>query len=84
MRALAARVPELSPEIILQMATINTARALGREHQVGDLVAGALADLIALPWQGRKTDAGETVLHHQGDVAASMIGGRWALPPRGT
>lgn len=81
MRGLAANAPELSPESILRMATVNGARALGREQQIGELTAGACADVIAIPWTGRKADVYETVLSHPGRVAASMIHGRWALPP---
>ena len=81
MRALAASTPELSAESILRLATINGARALHREGQIGELVAGACADLIAIPWNGRNADAYETVLAHPGDVAAAMIDGKWAVPP---
>ncbi len=38
----------LSAHQALQMATLNGARALGREHELGSLVAGKLADIIAV------------------------------------
>ena len=81
MRALSASAAELAPEEILRMATINGARALGREKQIGELTAGAVADLIAIPFAGRKTDPWEAVLHHKGEVAASMISGKWVVDP---
>ena len=81
MRALSASAAELAPEEILRMATINGARALGREKQIGELTAGAVADLIAIPFAGRKTDPWEAVLHHKGEVAASMISGKWVVEP---
>lgn len=38
----------LSAHETLQMATLNGAKALGREHELGSLVAGKLADIIAV------------------------------------
>lgn len=81
MRALAAKVSVLSPGDILRMATVNGAQALGRAEKFGVLAPKAQADLIALPCSGKTSDVYETVLHHHGDVSASMIGGRWAIAP---
>jgi cytosine/adenosine deaminase-related metal-dependent hydrolase len=83
MRALSRNEPSLSARKILQMATVNGARALGMDGQIGELAEGSLADLIVLPFSGKAGDVHETVLHHQGDVAASMIDGRWAIAPAG-
>ena len=41
----------------------------------------AFADLIALPFAGKLADIYDAVLHHAGDVAASMIDGDWAIAP---
>ncbi|WP_372965563.1 TRZ/ATZ family hydrolase [Marinobacter sp.] len=38
----------LSAHKAIEMATMNGARALGREHELGSLIAGKLADLIAV------------------------------------
>jgi hypothetical protein len=38
--------------------------------------------LIAIPFDGNMADAYDTVLTHTGNVNASMIDGRWAIPPR--
>ena len=81
MQALARAASELPPETILRMATVNGARALGREGALGEIVPGAVADLIALPWGGEKRDVFEAIVHHRGEVAASMIGGEWAFGP---
>ena len=82
MRALAAHDKTVSPAEILAMATVNGARALGLAGQVGELSRNAFADLIAIPFAGRFSRAHEAVLDHAGSVAASMIEGRWAIPPK--
>ncbi|MGO8675710.1 MAG: amidohydrolase family protein [Limisphaerales bacterium] len=80
MRALAEKdAPR--PLEILRMATLNGARALGLEGRVGEISRQALADLIALPFSGKLTRVYEAVLEHRGPVAASMIGGQWAMQP---
>ena len=83
MRALAATTNDLSPESILAMATTNAARALGRAGQIGELTEESLADLIAIPFNGRGADSYEAVLQHPGDVTAAMIDGQWAMVPPG-
>ncbi len=81
LRALARLEPSLSACRLVGMATVNGARALGMQGQIGELAQGALADLIALPLSGHHSRIYEQVLEHQGQVTASMIGGRWAIPP---
>lgn len=81
MRALASKVSLLSPEDILRLATVNGAQALGRAGKIGVLAPKAQADLIVIPCVGKISDVFDAVLHHHGDVAASMIGGRWAVAP---
>ncbi|MDB6123497.1 MAG: Amidohydrolase, partial [Pedosphaera sp.] len=81
MRELALNSPDLPPETILRMATINGALALGMKRQIGELSPGAFADLIAIPHAGAGSNDYETVLHHGGNVASSMINGRWAIQP---
>jgi aminodeoxyfutalosine deaminase len=81
MRALAAREPELSAETIVRMATVNGARALGLEGQIGELKPGAQADLIAIPFRHQAKEPYEATLSHQGGVTASMIGGKWVISP---
>ncbi len=81
MQMLATKSPDLAPEKILRMATVNGAQALGRKGEIGELSDGALADLIAIPFSGMEREVFETIVHHPGRVAASMIGGAWVLPP---
>ncbi len=82
MRAVQATSPELKPEAILRMATLHGARALGRANELGHLGPGTLADAIAIPFSGSATDGYEAVVQHRGPVAASLIGGQWAIPPK--
>jgi cytosine/adenosine deaminase-related metal-dependent hydrolase len=81
MRLLANRQPWLSADLILRMATVNGARALGRAGQLGQLSPGAAADIIALRVTAKSGRISAAVLEHQGPVAASMIGGEWAVRP---
>jgi cytosine/adenosine deaminase-related metal-dependent hydrolase len=81
MRALAQAQPKLSPRSILRMATANGARALGLAGHIGTLAKGALADIVALPMPSKGSNLYEAVVHHEGPVLASMIAGRWAIPP---
>ena len=83
MRQLADADLAISPAEILRLATVNGARALGLAGKVGELTPGTTADLIAIPAAGHSHDAYETVLDHKGSVSASMIDGRWAIPPIG-
>jgi len=83
MRALADQSRELLPEEILRMATVNGARALGLAGTIGQLSAGSKADLIAIPYPGRSAKAYEVVVAHTGNVSASLIDGRWVVPPLG-
>ena len=53
---------KISAGEILQMATVNGARALGLAGQVGELSENAFADLIAIPFDGKIADIYEAVL----------------------
>jgi len=83
MRQLASTDKNIAPVEILRMATVNGAQALGMAGQVGKLAKNTSADLIAIPSGGKSDDVYETVLAHTGNVRASMIDGRWAMPPIG-
>ena len=81
MRALAASQPSLRPREILEMATLNGARALAMPGRIGQLSPRSFADLIAIPFAGKLADIYDAVLHHPGNVAGSMIDGEWAVAP---
>jgi len=82
MRLFADHEKSAAPEEILCMATVNGARALGLARKIGELSKRSFADLIALPAPGKLKDLPEAILAHTGNVSASMIEGRWAIPPR--
>ncbi len=82
MRALAA-AHEVPAGTIVRMATLNAARALGLAGQVGELAEGAFADLIAIPFSGGNAEVWDAIVHHRGNVAASLIDGQWAIAPGG-
>ena len=81
MRLFAKNHPARTPQRILEMVTLRAAAALAREEMLGALAPGLQADLIAVPVEPGG-DVYESVLHHRGDVAASMIRGSWAILPR--
>ena len=62
MRQLAAADKTISPAEILRMATVNGARALGLIGHVGELSKNASADLIAIPFDGKITEAYDAIL----------------------
>ena len=82
MRDLADADKTISPAEILLMATVNGARALGLAGKIGELSPNACADLIAIPFAGKTSRALAAVLEHSGNVTASLIEGRWAIPPK--
>jgi cytosine/adenosine deaminase-related metal-dependent hydrolase len=81
MNEFAAEHPRVSPPSILRMTTLNAARALGCAGQLGELIPGAAADLIAIPYNGQTRGAASAAVHFEGHVSASLIGGRWAIRP---
>jgi cytosine/adenosine deaminase-related metal-dependent hydrolase len=81
MRSLASAHPGVEPAKILEMATLNGALALGLINRIGQISRGSLADLIVLSGGGRIAEVHETILAHSGNVAASMIEGKWAIAP---
>ncbi len=84
MRLMGERQPWLRPAQILEMATLNGARALGLGGRAGELSPRSFADLLAIPFEGRRGDLMEAAVHHRGPVSANLIRGRWAVPPGGT
>ncbi len=67
----------INPEVIVKMATVNGAKALGYERRCGCLNLGAFADLICIPYDGKKNDVYDAVVHCKGDVLFSLVDGKY-------
>src|SRR5262245_15346281 len=74
MRAFQEKFPSVSPEEILQMATVNPARALRQENALGQIRPGFGAHLIAIPCSPA-TDVFEQILAFEAPVLWSMVNG---------
>jgi aminodeoxyfutalosine deaminase len=74
MRTFQTNFPRVSPEEILQMATVNSARALRCENALGQIRPGFGADLIAVPCSG-STDVFEQIIAIDAPVCWSMVNG---------
>ena len=81
MRAFAEANPSVPAAKIVRMATVNGARALGMNGRIGELSSDAFADLIAIPFDGKTSEAWKAVVQHRGNVTVSLIDGQWAIAP---
>ena len=75
MRAFQKNFPNISPNEILRLATVNPARALRFENALGQIRPGFRADLIAVPSSG-STDVFEQIIACDAPVSWSMVNGR--------
>ena len=75
MRAFQKEFPNVSPKEVFKMVTVNAARALHHETALGEIRAGFVADLIAIPVT-RSTSLFEEIIGSDGPASWSMIGGR--------
>jgi cytosine/adenosine deaminase-related metal-dependent hydrolase len=82
MQAFATRHLTVPDHKIIRMATANGARALGQSGELGELNQGALADLIVLPFGGKRSQVNDAIIYFSSHVTASMIGGAWAIAPQ--
>lgn len=75
MRTVREANPNLPPEAILEMATVNGARALLQEGALGRIRTGFLADLIALPIANPGNDVFSAVISWDETVPWMMLAG---------
>ncbi len=78
MRAFQKKFPNVVPEKILEMVTLNPARALQQEATLGKIRAGFAADFTTIP-SGKSSSIFEEIVAFDRPVGWSMLGGRiWA------
>ncbi len=75
MQCAARRHPGVAPQTLLEMATLNPAKAIGLGGKLGEIRIDAEADLIAIPCAGPQENTLEAILHHSGPVDWKMVGG---------
>ncbi len=74
MRAVRDAHPTLRPIEVLEMATVNGARALGQADAMGRLAPGCFADLVALPVTGGGDEVYEQIIAWSEPVEALKFG----------
>jgi len=75
MQAFLKEFPNISPEEVLKMVTVNSAHALRQEDALSKIRSGCLADLIVVPCP-RSTSVFEKIVAFDRPVSWSMIGGQ--------
>jgi cytosine/adenosine deaminase-related metal-dependent hydrolase len=75
MRAFQKEFPGVPPEEILQMVTVNPARALRHENALGRIRSGCRADLISIPCSGTG-DVLEEIIAFEGAVDWMLLNGK--------
>jgi cytosine/adenosine deaminase-related metal-dependent hydrolase len=80
MRAFQKEFPKVPPEGILEMVTVNPARALRKENEIGKIERSFLADMIALPFTTSE-NVYQTILNFVGEVPWFMLHGKTVAIP---
>lgn len=75
MRAFQKKFPSVAPEEILEMVTLNPARALQQEAKLGKIRAGFAADFITIP-SGKSNSIFEEIVAFDRPVDWAMLGGQ--------
>lgn len=82
-RVLRRLYPDLPGEVLLRLATLAGAEALGWADETGSLAPGKSADLAVVPLpspRGRPADPHHLVLASETPVARVLCRGRWVYP----
>ncbi|MDQ3118675.1 MAG: amidohydrolase family protein, partial [Verrucomicrobiota bacterium] len=76
LRHLADAEPALSARELIEMVTVNAARALHLGTMLGQLIPGSVADLAALPISGQLEQVYEEVIAYEGSISWMMVNGQ--------
>jgi cytosine/adenosine deaminase-related metal-dependent hydrolase len=80
MRALQELESAFSPEEILKMVTVNSARALHFADKIGQIRPGLLADMIAIPFNQSPKNVFTEIVAFEKSISWMMIAGEVATP----
>lgn len=80
MRTVRQRHPTLTAAEVLDMVTRIPARAIGFPGLLGEIAAGAHADLIAVPYAGSLGGVEEAIPDNRSEIEWMMVAGR-VVPP---
>lgn len=75
MRELVRKGTSLFPRAVVEMATVNAARAIGCGDKLGQIRPGFYADLIAIPHAEATEEVFEQIVAYERDVPWMMING---------
>jgi len=76
MQCLSKNHPGIEPSLLLDLVTRNAAAAIGMAGRLGELSAGAEADLIAVPHTGSVAGALEAIVHHTNPITWLLVAGK--------
>jgi len=76
MQATQKAAPYLTSETLLKTVTTHPARALGKTGELGAILPGAHADLIALPFAGAPSEVYDTILANRSPIEWMMLDGK--------
>lgn len=76
MRTAKKNYQKLSARDLLEMVTVNPARALKLGHELGRISPGYLADSIAIPFKGSASEVFEAILQNRGPIKWMMVNGQ--------
>jgi len=81
MRHLHRHCPDVPGDVLLRMATLSAAEALGWADETGSLEVGKSADLVVVPLEaGTNTDPYKLLLESNFTVQRVLCRGRWIEP----